>query len=143
MSDMKCHSNLDVKFINFKKQDIISLRKIALSTLKLKSISKCQINFVIISDKEIKKLNSKYRNVKNITDVISFLLAPELFIGDIYISKNRSQKQAKEYNNTWRQELAYLIIHGILHFCGYTDYDAINKKQMLFEQDKIFKSLSC
>jgi len=86
-------------------------------------------------------LNAKYRKVRRITDVISFFVVPEFFMGDIYISKNRSQKQAKEYANTWQQELAYLAIHGMLHFCGYTDYDVANKTKMFAKQDKIFKCL--
>jgi probable rRNA maturation factor len=65
-------------------------------------------------------------------------------MGDIYISRKRSQRQAGKYSNTWQRELAYLIIHGILHLCGYTDYDDLSKAKMFAKQDKIFKCLfSC
>ena len=98
----------------------------------------------MVNDEDIKKLNTKYRKVKRITDVISFLVSLEKFMGDIYISKNRTQKQAKKYNNAWQEELAYLAIHGVLHLCGYTDYDVEDKVKMFTKQDKIFKCLfSC
>ncbi|MDR3275188.1 MAG: rRNA maturation RNase YbeY [Endomicrobium sp.] len=132
-----------MKFIDFQKQDTALLQKVAFAVLESEKIEKCQVNFIMVSNKEIKKLNTKYRKVRRITDVISFMVMPELFIGDIYISENRSQKQAKKYNNTWRQELTYLVIHGLLHLCGYTDYDAVNKTKMFAKQDRIFKCFFC
>jgi probable rRNA maturation factor len=141
--NIKSYDNLHIKFIDFQKQDIALLQKVARAVLKSENIKKCQVNFIMLSDQEIKKLNTKYRKVRRITDVISFLVVPELFIGDIYISENSSQRQAKRYNNTWRQELAYLVIHGLLHLCGYTDYDAVNKTKMFAKQDKIFKCFFC
>ena len=117
------------------------LEQTAVAVLISEKVKKYQINFIMVSDQEIKKLNIKYRKIKRITDVISFLVVPELFMGDIYISKNRTQKQARKYGNTWQQELAYLVIHGVLHLCGYTDYDVENKTKMFDKQDKIFRCL--
>ena len=130
-----------INFADFPKQYTPLLKKAAVAVLESEKVKKYQINFIMVDDKEIKKLNTKYRKVKRITDVISFLVVPEFFMGDVYISKNRSQKQAKEYANTWQQELAYLVINGALHLCGYTDYDAVNKDKMFAKQDKIFKCL--
>ncbi|MDR1418568.1 MAG: rRNA maturation RNase YbeY [Endomicrobium sp.] len=130
-----------INFVNFPKQYVKFLETAADLTLKSEKRKKYQINFIMINDETIKKLNSKYRKVRRITDVISFLVSPELFIGDIYISKNRTQKQAKKYDNSWQEELAYLVIHGILHLCGYTDYSTENKTKMFVKQDKIFKCL--
>jgi probable rRNA maturation factor len=117
------------------------LKKAVVAVLKLEKVKKYQVIFIMVDDKEIRKLNTKYRKTRRITDVISFLVVPEFFMGDIYISKTRSRKQAKEYANTWQQELAYLAIHGLLHLCGYTDYDAVNKTKMFAKQNKIFKWL--
>ncbi len=139
---MKKNNNL-INFVNFPKQYVPLLKRAAVAVLKSEKVKKYQVNFIMVDDKEIKKLNTKYRKVRRITDVISFLVVPEFFMGDIYISKNRSRKQAEEYANTWQQELAYLAIHGLLHLCGYTDYDAVNKTKMFVKQDKIFKYLFC
>lgn len=137
---MKKNNNL-INFVNFPKQHVPLLKRAVVAVLKSEKVKKYQVNFIMVDDKEIRKLNTKYRKVRRITDVISFLIVPEFFIGDIYISKNRSQKQAEEYANTWQQELAYLAIHGLLHLCEYTDYDAVNKAKMFAKQDKIFKCL--
>jgi probable rRNA maturation factor len=137
---MKKSNNL-VNFVNFPKQHVPLLKTAAVTVLKSEKVKKYQVNFIMVDDKEIRKLNTKYRKVRRITDVISFLVVPEFFMGDIYISKTRSRKQAEEYANTWRQELTYLVIHGLLHLCGYTDYDAVNKAKMFAKQDKIFKHL--
>jgi probable rRNA maturation factor len=134
-------NNLDVFFFNFQKHQITFLRKAVFETLKAENVKKCKINFVMVCDEEIKMLNKKYRKIRRITDVLSFLVVPEFFIGDIYISENRSKKQAKKYGNIWQHELAYLLIHGILHICGYTDYDALNRVKMFSKQDRIFQRL--
>ncbi|GHT08579.1 hypothetical protein AGMMS49532_04000 [Endomicrobiia bacterium] len=137
---MKKDNNI-INFVNFPKQHVPLLKIAAATVLKSEKIKRYQVNFIMVDDKEIRKLNTKYRKIRRITDVISFLVVPEFFMGDIYISKTRSQEQAKEYSNTWQQELAYLVIHGLLHLCGYTDYDAVNKTKMFTKQDKIFKCL--
>ncbi|MFA7073746.1 MAG: rRNA maturation RNase YbeY [Endomicrobiaceae bacterium] len=132
---------LEVIFRGFNKKMTPMLQKAADTALNYEKIKKCQISFTMISDQEIKKMNRKYRKVNRITDVISFLVSEELFMGDIYISATRPKKNAKKYGFTHEQELCYLIIHGILHLEGYTDYDAENKSLMFSRQDKIFKCL--
>jgi probable rRNA maturation factor len=130
-----------INFVDFPKKHVKILKEAAELALKFEKKRKYQVNFIMLSDEEIKKLNTKYRKVRCITDVISFLIVPEIFAGDIYISKNRTQKQAKRYSNSWEQELAHLVIHGILHLCGYTDYDVENKSKMFAKQDKVFQCL--
>lgn len=134
-------SKQEIIFKDFDKKILPLLQKTVDITLKYEKIKQCQISFTIISDQDIKKMNRKYRKVNRITDVISFLVSKELFMGDIYISTNRPKLNAKKYGNTYEQELCYLIIHAILHLEGYTDYDAENKSLMFSKQDKIFKCL--
>ena len=130
-----------INFTGFPKNKNELLKKAALASLKSEKIKKYEINFIMVSDAEIKRLNVKYRKVRRVTDVISFLVSKDFFIGDVYISKGRSQKNAASFGNSWDEELAYLVIHGVLHLCGYTDYDAENKTKMFSKQDKIFKCL--
>ena len=109
------------------------------------------VNFILISDSEIKKLNKKFRKVNRITDVISFSYKSgsrfhgkagrEAAGGDVYISEDRSKKQAKRVKHNWEKELAYLVIHGILHLLGHSDYTPWPKKKMFKAQDKVFKCL--
>jgi probable rRNA maturation factor len=133
-----------INFVGFNKSCVSVLTKAATLTLKHEKKRNFEINFILISDAQIKKLNTKYRKVRRITDVISFLVYPKDLIGDIYISKQRSMRQAKKYQPAklgWIKELAYLTIHGTLHLCGYSDYDPKNKKIMFATQDKIFQCL--
>ena len=100
-----------------------------------------EINIVLVSDKEIKKLNRKFRNVNRITDVISFKFGSKPLTGDIYIAAKRSKWQALDAGHGWDRELAYLVIHGILHLLGYTDYTPKERRRMFKKQDKIFQCL--
>ena len=61
--------------------------------------------------------------------------------GDIYIAAGRSKRQAKEAGHAWDRELAYLVIHGILHLLGYTDYTTRERRRMFQKQDKVFQCL--
>jgi probable rRNA maturation factor len=117
------------------------MRRTALFTLKTENIKKYHISFTMISDIAIKRMNRKFRKVNRITDVISFLVSEEHFMGDIYISSNRPKINAKKYSMSFEKELCYLVIHGILHLEGFTDYDVRNKTLMFSKQDKIFKCL--
>lgn len=116
-------------------------------TLKAcKKYSSGEISIIMVSDKEIKQLNRKYRNVNRITDVISFKIDgeginKEELTGDIYIANNRSRRQAKEQGNSWEKELAYLVAHGVLHLHGYSDYEPSKRKEMFELQDKIWQCL--
>ncbi|MDR0915469.1 MAG: rRNA maturation RNase YbeY [Endomicrobium sp.] len=133
------YNTINIHFINFPNKYIQILKQIAIIVLQTEQIKLCQLNCIIISDSDMIQLNKNYLNTNNITDVISFLLIPKLFIGEIYISKIYSQKQANCYNHTWKEELAYLMIHGVLHLCGYKDYHDVDKANMFMQQDKLFQ----
>lgn len=100
-----------------------------------------EVNLIMVSDQEIKKLNRTFRKVNRITDVISFRFSEDPVTGDIYISEGRSKKQAKQQNHPWEKELAYLTVHGILHLFGYSDYTPRTRARMFSRQDPIWKSL--
>lgn len=78
-----------------------------------------------VSDKNIRKLNQQFRNVDRPTDVLSFPAGAERHLveaanlGDIAISVETAAAQAKENNLTFEDEIAQLILHGLLHLSGY------------------------
>ena len=116
-------------------------KKAGRSVLSAQKVRSSEINIVLVSDSEIKKLNTKFRKVRRITDVISFKFSPRPLTGDIYIALGRSRKQAREAGHCWEKEISYLVIHGILHLLGYTDYTPKEKRRMFKEQDKIYTDL--
>ena len=136
--------NNRISSFGFSALQIPIVQKAALRALTFERKSHAAVNLILISDIQIKKLNMKFRKVGRITDVISFLYempADQGIVGDIYIAAERSKKQARHFRHSWDKELAYLTIHGILHLCGYTDYEAAAKKIMFERQDKIFQCL--
>ena len=117
--------------------DILNLVNYA---LKKESINKVEFNIIFVDNNKIRDINKKYRNIDDYTDVISFALEDydkSLFegfriLGDIYISLNKVEEQAKVYNHSYERELSFLIIHGLLHLLGYED-----QKKMFNKQEEI------
>jgi probable rRNA maturation factor len=97
------------------------------------------VSIAILPDARVKSLNRKYRGANKNTDVLSFpekgsgvifeargrKLHPTPFLGDIAISREIAQKQAKSLGHSLRTELRVLALHGLLHLLGY-DHDSDN-----------------
>ncbi len=92
---------------------------------------------VFVSDGAIKKLNRQFRRKNYATDVLSFPTQHERFeeemktnLGEVVISLDRAAAQAKESGLTFTNEVEQLILHGLLHLCGYdheTDHGQMNR----------------
>jgi len=96
-----------------------------------KSESSATIAFV--SDKRIRELNRQFRGVDKATDVLSFPAEEEFNLGDIAVSVDTAAVQAKENGLTFDGEIAQLILHGLLHLCGYdheTDNGEMNRLEL-------------
>lgn len=65
-----------------------------------------------------------------------------MVIGDIIISKEKVVEQAKEYENTFEREFAYLLVHGILHLLGYDHMEESEKIVMRENEEKILSELN-
>jgi rRNA maturation RNase YbeY len=81
-----------------------------------------EINYIFCDDAYLHKLNVEFLDHDTLTDIISFdySVGKELH-GDIYISIERVADNAKDYNVNFIEELQRVIIHGVLHYCGYKD----------------------
>lgn len=79
----------------------------------------------IVSDKEIHKMNKTYRKKDKPTDVLSFRYDDTN--GEIVISAERVRAQAKEYGHSMTTEVAFLLVHGILHIMGW-DHERSEKE---------------
>ena len=107
--------------------------------------------------KQIHKLNKEYRNVDRPTDVLSFpmfekeeidsiiknkekQLVPEP-LGDIVISIEQVEIQAKEYGHSFERELSYMLVHGFYHLMGYDHIEEKDKIIMRPKEEKILKDL--
>ena len=109
------------------------------------NINNSIFNVIIVSLNKIHELNKTYRNIDRPTDVISFALEDdETFIktdyrvlGDIYICLDKAREQAIEYGHSFKREICFLSIHGLLHLLGYDHMNPEDEKVMFDLQDKI------
>jgi probable rRNA maturation factor len=95
---------------------------------------------VFVSDDAIKKLNRRFHGKSLPTDVLSFPAGVECFeaedgspLGDVVISVERAAAQAKESRLSFSSEVEQLILHGLLHLCGYdheTDKGEMNRLEL-------------
>lgn len=87
------------------------------------------LSIAFLDQGEIKKLNKKYRQKNKPTDVLSFAY------GEVVICPQIVKENAKKYGISFKKELARMLIHGVLHFCGYDheksaeEAEAMEKKQ--------------
>ena len=106
----------------------------ALADAALKSSGKrnARVTVVFVRDRVIRSLNNQYRQINRATDVLSFPAGDEMpgegdeqFLGDIVISIDTAVSQADSAGHTLEREVEELLIHGVLHLCGY-DHEADN-----------------
>ncbi|HOT61213.1 MAG TPA: rRNA maturation RNase YbeY [Candidatus Dojkabacteria bacterium] len=100
------------------------------------------INVIFVDEKEMQRLNKEYRNVDDVTDVLSFNLDAEGFLGEIYICPKYVKKTVENYE----EEIIRLIVHGILHLLGFehkTKLDDISKQKedMFVKQEEILENI--
>lgn len=111
----------------------------------------CEVSIVLVDDQEIRRLNREYRGIDRSTDVLSFAQqettvdqevqprvesATEPFpqiLGDVIISVETTLRQAPDREQSFEQELHFLLIHGVLHLLGYdhaSDDDALEMQRL-------------
>lgn len=123
-----------------------------------------EINLLLTTDEEIRKMNREYRQTDRATDVLSFPMleydAPadfsfldeaedafdpesgELVLGDIVISKERVLAQAEEYGHSPLREYAFLIAHSMLHLFGYDHMEDDERELMEARQRVIMEAVN-
>lgn len=129
----------------------LSLLKRTLNHLRIKADVILSVS--LIDNTFIHKLNKEYRGVDRPTDVISFAFldgdknrdkklkkAGPLSIGEIYISVEKAEEQAKEYSHSLEREMSFLFVHGLLHLLGYDHMTEEDEKVMFKLQDEILPS---
>lgn len=100
------------------------------------------INYVFCDDDYLFKLNVEFLQHDTLTDIISFdySVGKELH-GDVFISIERVEDNAQELGVLFKDELHRVMIHGILHYCGYKDKEEEDKALMRQKEDYYLKKL--
>ena len=148
----------DVPGVNEGQRAVI--RKVIRTALAAEGVDfPCEVDVCVTSDEGIHQVNLEMRGVDRPTDVLSFpafdLRPGELPgeedadpatglvpLGDMCLSLERVQAQAKEYGHSNRREMAYLVVHSVLHLLGYDHLDeGPQKAQMRAREDAILAEL--
>ncbi|MFN2363449.1 MAG: rRNA maturation RNase YbeY [Halarsenatibacteraceae bacterium] len=107
------------------------LNQLADNLLTAKGIEEAELSITFVGNSKIKELNKTYREKDEVTDVLSFPIDEEL-LGEVIISLPRAVEQAEDYGHSLRREVAFLMVHGLLHILGYdhkTDSDKTEMRQ--------------
>lgn len=95
-----------------------------------------EISIVFCDDDFLHKLNVEFLNHDTLTDVISFDYSVGKEInGEIFISIDRVRENAKEFNQSFDAELARVMAHGVLHYCGYKDKSKTDSTTMRLKEE--------
>ena len=115
------------------------------------------VEFIFTDEEEIRRLNRELRSTDRVTDVLSFPALDgikgkalkrrdypcdvddegNLFVGSIAVCKKRAAEQADEYGHSYRRELNYLLVHGIMHCLGYDHMTEEEKSEMREKEECI------
>lgn len=121
----------------------------------------CEVSVIFIDNEEIKNINRENRNIDKVTDVLSFPMLEypkgsvfkqvytdhkfeesdmddtNLVLGDIALSLEKAQEQAKEFGHSFLREACYLTVHSVLHLLGYDHMEENDKKIMRQREEEI------
>ena len=99
-----------------------------------------EINYIFCDDDYLYNLNVQYLEHQTLTDIISFdYTEGDSISGDIFISIERVKDNAKDFNVPFEQELRRVMVHGILHYCGYKDKTDEEEQLMRSKEDDKLK----
>ena len=106
-------------------------------TISSEGFTEGKITYIFCDDDYLNKINLEFLNHDTLTDIISFdnRLGKQIN-GEIYISVERVRENAKTYKTNFKDELHRVMIHGILHFCGYNDKSDAETKLMRNKEEE-------
>ncbi len=101
------------------------------------------LSFIFCDDNYIRKINKEHLNHDYFTDVISFDYCNGALInGDIFVSVDSVKKNALEYDVSFKEEIFRVIIHGVLHLCGFNDSSNKEKSIMRDKENDLLKLIN-
>ena len=95
------------------------------------------INYVFCDDEYLLQINQQYLDHDTLTDIISFdySVGNELH-GDIFVSIERVRENATDFNVTFFEEIKRVLVHGVLHYCGYKDKSESDEQIMRGKEEE-------
>ena len=131
-----------------KKKDIFFNSLVKLFPKKYRFIKKkVSLTILLSNNRNIKKLNKKFRNINKSTDVLSFPSEKKInikkspYIGDIIVSYEFMNKPKTLSSLEFKSKVTKIFIHGFLHLLGYDHIKLKDFKEMLIEEEKIYQTI--
>lgn len=95
------------------------------------------INYIFCDDDYLHKINLEYLQHDTLTDIISFdySVGNELH-GDIFVSIERVKDNAQDFDVSFAEELKRVLVHGVLHYCGYKDKSEADEQLMRSKENE-------
>ncbi len=125
------HSDFDLNYF----QSVVS------HLIKEENKEEGDLTLIFCSDEYLLEINNKHLNHDYYTDIITFDYSQKKNIsGDLFISIDRVKENAKEFSVPFLNELSRVVVHGVLHLCGYNDKTEEEKKQMRKLENKYLKN---
>ena len=142
------------------KKTLKLLKKVAKETFKCNDQKprKIEVAVTFVDDEEIQELNKAERGIDEVTDVLSFPNLDNVFgrtidkknfpddvnpengkvdIGDVVINLNRAHEQAGSFGHSFTREVAFLMVHGLLHLMGYDHVDKLDEGLMRAQEETV------
>lgn len=157
---------MKISILNHQKQYKVTpalrqlIRKAANASLRYMQFrTDVEISVMLTNNEEIRTLNALHRNIDRATDVLSFPMflydedgniveeyadynaAGDLCLGDIVISLERADEQAKEYGHSFEREVGFLTVHSMLHLLGYDHETPEDEEEMFGYQREILNEM--
>lgn len=118
--------------------DLKAVERTAAIFLKKYKKESLELSIVFVGDNTIRKLNKIYRGKDHVTDILSFEGEDPEF-GEIIISYQQIKRQSRLYSKNLNEELIFILIHGLLHLCGYTDDNENDRLSMIKLGERFIK----
>ena len=113
-----------------------------MSVIKKEKYTLGNLNYTFVSDEALLKINIDFLKHNTYTDIITFNYNEGKKIsGDIFISVDRVQENAEKFDVSFEEELHRVMIHGVLHLCGYKDKTKADSVSMRKKEDQSLKML--
>lgn len=117
--------------INFRLKNSRRILRLIKEIMLKENVMSADLCFIFTSDRKIRELNREFLKHDYFTDVIAFGEKLSNSIkGEIYISIDTVRKNSRRYNVTEKEEVLRVMIHAVLHLCGYKDKTAGEKSRM-------------
>lgn len=137
--------NIEINNLFGYDNDYSYLNEVISLVAKHENVENALAEISLVSEEEIQRINREYRDKDQVTDVISFAFEDNQdfktdnfrFLGEIYICIPRMKEQAVLYEHGEKRELAFLVVHGLLHLLGYDHQTKEDEEKMFSLQEEI------